>query len=237
MVKKFLLTALVSASVLGNAVAQDSSASHNFTVAATISYNSYLNVEAPHQGDYRYGLEAIKTNWNDKKLMVGFEGGMFVTPEIKVNLGGGFNYTYTPGYKNVPGAGYEVPEYSTISSSSKLAYTVFVGADYCFQMGQNLKPFGGIRVKGGQCIAQEKFDEPESRGKSVAEAWTIGASIVGGIDYYFNGGLFIGAQVDVLSYGYGVSTIKPAPGLANRSADSHNFGFLAAPTIKVGFNF
>ena len=40
-----------------------------------------------------------------------------------------------------------------------------------------------------------------------------------------------------MAYTYNMTTLKPQEGLSNLDADSHNFGFLAAPTVKVGFKF
>ena len=34
-----------------------------------------------------------------------------------------------------------------------------------------------------------------------------------------------------------MTTYKPQEGLSNLDADSHNYNFLAAPTLKIGFKF
>ena len=45
------------------------------------------------------------------------------------------------------------------------------------------------------------------------------------------------AQIDPFSYTYNMTTYKPQEGLSNLDADSHNFSFLSAPTIKISFKF
>ena len=75
----------------------------DFTVAATVGYNSYTNVTAPSGLLTDYEVRALSTNWADKKLMVGFEGGWFFKDQWKLNLGGGVSFTNNPGYPAVPG--------------------------------------------------------------------------------------------------------------------------------------
>ena len=43
----------------------------DFTVAATVSYNSYTRMKALAGNQSSYSLSAASTNWNDKQLMVG----------------------------------------------------------------------------------------------------------------------------------------------------------------------
>ena len=40
----------------------------DFTVAATVSYNSYTSLSAPAGNLTDYNLQAVSTNWNDKQL-------------------------------------------------------------------------------------------------------------------------------------------------------------------------
>ena len=75
----------------------------DFTIAATVGYNSYASVTAQSGLLTNYEAAALSTNWSDKKLMVGFEGGWFFKDLWKLNLGGGLNFTNNPGYSAVPG--------------------------------------------------------------------------------------------------------------------------------------
>lgn len=80
-------------------------------------------------------------------------------------------------------------------------------------------------------------DDENNMGKSIGEAFNIRGALTGGVDYYFTDAFFIGAQVDPFAYTYNSNLIKPQAGLRNMQAKSHNFGILAAPTIKIGFKF
>ena len=75
----------------------------DFTLAATVGYNSYASVTAQPGTLATYEGAALSTNWSDKKLMVGFEAGWFFNNLWKLNLGGGLNFTNNPGYSAVPG--------------------------------------------------------------------------------------------------------------------------------------
>ena len=59
----------------------------DFTVAATVGYNSFTNVSALPGNLTDYEASAISNLWSDRKLMVGFEGGWFVGDRWKLNLG------------------------------------------------------------------------------------------------------------------------------------------------------
>ena len=56
----------------------------DFTVAATVGYNSFTNVSALPGNLTDYEASAISNLWSDKKLMVGFEGGWFVGDKWKL---------------------------------------------------------------------------------------------------------------------------------------------------------
>lgn len=102
----------------------------DFTVAATVGYNSYANITAPSGILTDYEVAAFSTNWTDKKLMVGFEAGWFFHDRWKLNLGGGLNFTNNPGYPAKLGTydGQEdelgdgsVPNYRAVGDASSLA--------------------------------------------------------------------------------------------------------------------
>ncbi|MBQ9194418.1 MAG: hypothetical protein IJ152_02060 [Bacteroidales bacterium] len=48
---------------------------------------------------------------------------------------------------------------------------------------------------------------------------------------------FVGMGVDLVRYVYGVTSQRPQEGLGALQADTHNFGFLGAPKVKIGFLF
>ena len=207
------------------------------TLAFTLGYNSYASIEAAPLLQNYYFTASPSTNWSDKKLMVGFEGGYYISPAIRALLGGGYSRTDNPGKAEYNGTSDGVvPSYGVSPSQSSTNITAFVGADYIF--GSNsVKPYVGIRGRGSYGYNEIKYDSSESMGKSVAEAWTYGGAIVFGADYIFSGGLILGCQFDLFSYTYGAVQYKPQPGLASNSNSCHNFGAIAAPTIRIGFNF
>ncbi|WP_262494767.1 BT1926 family outer membrane beta-barrel protein, partial [Bacteroides fragilis] len=119
----------------------------DFTVAATVGYNSYTSVTAPSGLLTDYEVRALSTNWADKKLMVGFEGGWFFKDQWKLNLGGGVSFTNNPGYPAVPGTiddsnknnsadenmG-EIPNYRAVADAQSFAYNVSAGVDRYFNI-------------------------------------------------------------------------------------------------------
>ena len=101
--KLLILAALPMIGLTANA--QDKGPQKNdFTVAATVSYNNTVmqNAAVGTLPSYN-GFQAQSTNWNDKSLQVGIEGGWFFLDEWKLVLGGGMSITKHPGYSGVPG--------------------------------------------------------------------------------------------------------------------------------------
>lgn len=250
-IKKLLIMAVVSLVSL-SAVAQpkdNTPKKGDLTLAATVGYNSYASVSALPGNLMNYEAAALSTNWSEKKLMVGIEGGWFVSDTWKLNLGGGFNFSNNPGYSEVPGtmdenATFEenmgeIPGYRAVANTQSISYTVFTGADKYFKVNAvpNLMWYTGIRV--GFAYAQNgvRYDEIQSMGTSIGETWNLRASATMGVDYFVLPALYVGAHVDVFSYTYNMTSFKPQEGLGALSADSHNYSFLAAPTIKIGFKF
>lgn len=221
----------------------------DFTLAATMGYNSYASVTALPGTLTNYEAAALSTNWSDKKLMVGFEAGWFVSDNWKLNLAGGLNMTNNPGYAAVPGTMDEgasaednmgeIPGYRAVADAYSFAYNVSAGIDRYFRMKnvQNLMWYGGARIGVAYGLNEMKYDEYESMGKSTAETINLRAALTCGFDYFVLPALYIGAQIDPFSYTYNMTAYKPQEGLSNLDADSHNFSLLAAPTLKVGFKF
>ncbi len=221
----------------------------DFTLAATVGYNSYASVSALPGTMANYEAAALSTDWSDKKLMVGFEAGWFFKDLWKLNLGGGLNFTNNPGYSAVPGTMDEnasaednmgeIPGYRAVADAQSFSYNVFAGVDRYFKMKNvpNLMWYTGLRVGMAYAQNQMKYDEYESMGKSVGETWNLRGAVTMGVDYFVLPAMYVGAQIDPFSYTYNMTTYKPQEGLSNLDADSHNFSFLSAPTIKIGFKF
>lgn len=209
-----------------------------FFISATVGYNSYLSVNATGgNSSYYSGASVASPSWSDKKLMVGFEGGVYISKNLRVLLGGGYGHNETPGKAEYVGSNEaNIPSYGETPDKKSTNATAFVGADYCFNT-QHVVPFVGLRGRGAYGNSELKYNNAESMGKSLAETWTYGGAIVFGADYIFQGGLIIGCQFDLCSYTYGAVKYKPQPGLATNKSYCHDFGAIAAPMIRIGFNF
>ena len=218
----------------------------DFTVAATVSYNSYTSLSAPAGNLTDYNLQAVSTNWNDKQLMVGIEGGWFFSDLWKLTLGGGLSITQNPGYAPVPGTIDEttepgdgsIPNYGAVASQSDIQFNVFTGVDRYFKTKVcGLMPYVGARVGYAYGRNSAVADDETWMGKSIGESFNVRGAITAGVDYFLTNAFFVGVQVDPFAYTYNKSTYKPQEGLGNLSANSNNFSVLAAPTLKVGFKF
>lgn len=219
----------------------------DFTVAATVSYNSNVMKNAAAGNLTDYSIAAASTNFSDQKLSVGVEGGWFFSDLWKLNLGGGMNISKHPGYSGVPGT-YDpaqdeigdgsIPNYAAVADQNFIQFNVYTGVDRYFKTKTNgLMPYVGLRVGYAYGRNLSQTDDETYMGRSVGEAFNIRGAITGGVDYFFNDAFFIGAQVDPFAYTYNRTLIKPQEGLSNLDANSHNFTILAAPTIKIGFKF
>ncbi len=218
----------------------------DFTVAATLGYNSYTNVTALPGNLTDYDAISESALWSNKKLMVGFEAGYFVGDKWKLNLGGGLNFTHNPGYADKPGTiddltddpvG-EIPNYRAVASQYSCTYNVYAGLDRYFSTGmKNLMWYTGIRFGTAYSLNEMKYDEWESMGKSIGESVNLRANVVIGVDYYILPAMYIGVSIDPFAYTYNLTTYKPQEGLSNLQADSSSYSVFAAPTIKLGFKF
>lgn len=142
----------------------------DFTVAATVGYNSYTNVNALPGNLTDYEAIAPNSLWNQKKLMVGFEAGYFVSDKWKLNLGGGLNFNHHPGYPDVPGTidditgddtlG-EIPNYRAVASQYSCTWNAYTGVDRYFSISgiSNLMWYTGVRVGMAYALNEQKYDE------------------------------------------------------------------------------
>lgn len=245
-IRKLLLYAVMPMMCLGLSAQEKGPKKGDFTLALTLGYNASVMQSADAGNKQDYNIAAVSTNWNDKKLTVGIEGGWFFLDLWKLNLGGGMNITKAPGYGPVPGTideTYEpgdgsIPNYGAVSDRSVIQFNVYTGVDRYFRTKiDGLMPYIGLRA--GYAYGRERSmtDDETYMGESVGEAFNIRGAITAGVDYFFTDAFFIGAEVDPFAYTYNRTLIKPQEGLSNLDADSHNFGILAAPTLKIGFKF
>jgi len=219
----------------------------DFTVSATVGYNSYVGKAAPSGLLNRYENAALSTDWFDKQLMMGVEGQWFFKERWALRLGGGLGFTHNPGYSAKPGtiddeseAGDgSIPDYSAVGDADNLKYNVYTGVDRYFQSSKvkDLYFHAGVQVGFSYGLNRINAEDEDAMGTSTGEAFNIRGALNCGVDYYILPAMFIGLEVSPFAYTYNMTTIKPQPGLKNLSADSHNFAFLAAPALKIGFRF
>lgn len=247
-IKKILVSAVLSTMCLTVAAQSDNApAKGDWTVAATVGYNSYTNVSALPGNLSDYEAAAVPNMWNDKKLMVGIEAGYFVHDKWKLNLGGGLNFSHNPGYSDVPGTIDEfsgddlmgdIPNYRAVASQYSCVYNVFAGIDRYFNTRvDNLKWYVGLQVGYAYALNEQKYNEWTSMGTSVGESQNIRSGITMGMDYYVLPGMYVGVQVQPFAYTYSLLTYRPQDGLKSLQADCSTFSILAAPTLKIGFKF
>ena len=247
---KILVSAVLSMICLPVAAQSNAPEKGDWTVAATVGYNSYTNVEAMDGTLINYETAAKPNFWNDKKLMVGFEAGYFVHNNWKLNLGGGLNFSHNPGYGGVPGTidpdysgAYEgvvggIPNYRAVASQYSMNYNVYAGIDRYFNTGvDNLKWYVGAQVGFNYALNESKYNEEWSMGISVGQSFNLRGGFTMGMDYYVLPAMWVGVSVMPFNYTYGMVAYRPQEGMKYLEADVHTWSVLASPTIKVGFKF
>ena len=246
--KKLVILALVplwSLSMLAD-TADKNPQKGDVTVAATLGYNSYTQLQAVPGNQNDYSLQAVSTNWSDKKLMVGIEGGWFFQDLWKLTLGGGLSFNTNPGYSPVPGTADEhsepgdgsIPNYGAVAEQTGIQFNVFTGIDRYFHTKvSGLLPYLGFRAGYAYGRNTAKWDDETMMGRSIGESFNVRGAVTFGVDYFITSCFYCGAQVDPVAYTYNQSNFRPQDGLRKLAADSHNVSVLAAPTLKIGFKF
>lgn len=221
----------------------------NWTVAATVGYNSYASVQAQPGNLYEYGTEAPVINWNHKAVTLGVEGGYFFNEKWKLGFGGGLHFSKTPGYTAIEGTMEpdqsiednmgNIPTYLAVTDGYNFNYNVYADINRYWKLKKvpNMALYCGLRVGYSYAVNEQKADDYTWMGKSAAEAWNIRGAFVFGADYYFLPAMWVGISFEPVNYAYSIVTYKPQEGLGNLSADAHNIGFVANPTLKIGFKF
>lgn len=226
---------------------KDSKKGH-ITFATSLGYNSYTNVDALPGNLVSYKTAAKSMSWANQKLSLGFELGWFAGHNWKLSIEGGAHFNYNPAHSALPGtmdAGAteeenwgEIPAYEAVASEQKFSYRAVLGIDRYFKTrAKNLSCFVGLRAGGAYTQAGLNSNDSMAMGISLSETWNVVAAVAVGADYHISDAFYLGAQIHPVSYTYSVITHKPQEGLAALSANSHNIGCFAAPTLKVGFMF
>ena len=229
-INKLLVLAVLSAFGLTANAQTKGPQKNDFNVALTLGYNSSVMGTAEDGTLPSHSIAAKSTNWNDKELSVGFEGGWFFLDEWKLVLGGGMNISKQPGSVAVPGSNDmpnlggdmmynnwgDVPTYNAIEDENFVQFNVYTGVDRYFKTKvDGLYVYAGARIGYAYGRNISFTDDENNMGKSIGEAFNIRGALTGGVDYYFTDAFFIGAQVDPFAYTYNSNLIKPQAGLRN----------------------
>ena len=212
-------------------------------VSVTVGSNAYAGISALPGTLASYESAALSTNWMDKAPAFGIGGSLILFDRWKLDVGGAFNFGFNPGYNGVEGTGTQpgdIPTYQPVINQQSVSYQAYLASSYYFRIPAipAVRPSLGVRFGATYANNQQLNKDDENwMGISVGENYTLGASIIAGFDYYFSRNFFAGIGVDLFRYVYGVTSQRPQEGLGVLGADSHNFGFLGAPKIKVGFMF
>ena len=209
-------------------------------VSVTVGSNVYAGISALPGTLASYESAALSTNWMDKAPAFGIEGSLILANHWKLDLGGAFNYGYNPGYAGVEGTGTrvgDIPSYEPVTSQQRVSYQAYLAASYYFRIpsASALRPSLGLRFGANYANNQQLKEDENWLGTSVGENFSLGAAVIAGFDYYLSRNFFVGMGVDIFRYVYGVTSQRPQEGLGVLAADSHNFGFLGAPRVKIGF--
>ena len=214
-----------------------------FGVSITAGSNAYAGISALPGTLASYGTEALSANWMDKAPAFGVEGSMIAFDSWKVDVGGAFNLGYNPSYPRIEGTGSDlgdIPTYESVTLQQSVSYQVYLASSYYFRIPliPALRPSLGVRFGASYSNNQKVAPEEDLLGGiSASETCVLSAAAIFGVDYYFGQNFFIGMGVDVFRYAYGFTAHRPQEGLGVLGADTHNFGFLGAPKIKIGFMF
>jgi hypothetical protein len=212
-------------------------------VSVTVGSNAYAGISALPGTLASYGTQAPSINWMDKGPAFGVEGSMIICDKWKLDLGGAFTYSFNPAYPRYEGTGEglgEIPTYEPVAFQQSASYLVYLAGSYYFRIKSipALRPSIGIRLGASYGNNQRLATEDDMLGGfSASETVRLGAAAIAGIDYYFSPHFFVGMGVDLFRYVYGFNAHRPQEGLGVLGADTHNFGFLGAPKIKIGFVF
>lgn len=215
-------------------------------VSLTLAPNSYTTVSAQSGNLPLYEAEAPSVNWMEKGTAYGIEGSLLFRNGWRLDLGGSYGYSATPGRAGLAGTVEngvmepgDIPAYRAVATQQSNSYMAYIALSHYFKLkfAPALKPYVGMRVRGSYAQNWKLYDEVESMGRSISEGFAAGVSALLGVDYFFSCNFYVGASVDALRYVYSYAGIRPQVGLGTLTAFSHNFDLLATPTLKIGFVF
>jgi outer membrane protein W len=193
---------------------------------------------------------------NSMANMVGVEFKYFITSQIAARFSGSGAIAGSPSQDAVEGVNDPTGEYYPGTylqgwrmfegRTTKQLY-IDLGADYYFASNYSrVNPYGGVQFNSsyGQLELFDGYRGLDGNDEVIptydtrrGEAYALGGSIVGGIDYYLAEGLILGIEIKAINYMYEAKRIFHQSGMDAQDADTHNTAFLSQPVIKLGFRF
>jgi len=229
--------------------------------AAGVGYVSYGTVNQTANGSQNTYISqpssvANEFTTNNAVNAIGIEAKYFLNSNIAFRFAGSGILSASPAQdaqegvsdpdgNNYPGA--TIPGFRHLEGKATKQFYLDLGADYYFTTKiERLQPYLGAQVNSlyGQLEIFDGYRGLDGNGEVKpsydnrrGEAYGLGGSFVGGIDYYLAEGLFLGLEIKAVSYMYNVNRIFHQPGMEAQDAATHNTSFLTQPVIKLGFKF
>lgn len=240
--------------------AGDKSVALRFGRAVSFGDVSYSEVNQT-TNSWNYGV-ANSLNWplantyetsNSMTNMIGVEAKYFITSQIAARFNGAGAIVSSPaadammltGEYGDPGT--YVPGWEMTESRTTKQFYVDLGADYYFASNYSrVNPYGGVQINAtyGQLEIADGYRGLDNDGEVIptydtrrGEAYGLGGSIVGGIDYYLSEGMFLGIEIKAFNYMYNAKRVFHESGMEAQDAATHNTAFLSQPVLKLGFRF
>lgn len=257
MMKRLLMAA--SLTIVSLTIEAQESLRNSLTVAVTIGSDTYTSAKA--QVCYNAaGYTPDNANWQDRKMMTGIELGWFATEEIKVALGGGFNYRCVPGFEETSYAhGCDMgicSGTSYLDAEKQISYHAYLSGNYYIRTGiERLKAIAGVKGDWAHCISKLTPTYTGSYSTSVsgqssqtvsnrhhtttgkAEAFDIKGALTIGAEYFITRNFYAGVQADLGSFTYSVARTLPSDSKMTLKGEAYNASFLSCPMLKIGFAF
>ena len=196
------------------------------------------------------------SSYNDLTNIIGIEAKYFVSSQIAVRLsasgsfGGSPAQDYVDGIDDPTGVYYPgtyQPSFNMFEGRSRMQYFLDLGADYYFSSKyERVCPYVGIQFNSiyNQLEIFDGYRGLDGNGDVIptydtrrGESYSLGGSIVGGIDYYLSEGMFLGIEIKAVSYMYSAKRVFYQTGMEANDVDAHTTSFLAQPVLKLGFRF
>jgi outer membrane protein W len=243
--------------------AGDKSVSLRFGRAVSFGDLSYTEINRGTSSYSSLELPAISapsssrfSTQNDMTNMIGVEVKYFLSSQLALRFSGAGAITGSPSQDAVSGIddatgehypGSYLPGWKMVEGRTTNQFYIDLGADYYFASKYaRVNPYAGAQINStyGQMEIFDGFRGLNNDGEVIptydtrrGEAYALGGSLVGGVDYYLSEGFILGIEIKAVNYMYNVKRVFHQSGMEAQEADTHNIHFLSQPVIKLGFRF